>query len=110
MLLFTYGTLLLPDVMQETVGFYNKPLKSVFVKGFKIKIIRKVIGKNPDYHLMFAIKTGNDNDIIPGFLVECSAIQLRRLDKFEGSAYKRESVEVFTRDMQCIDAVMYMKK
>jgi len=105
--LFTYGSLLLPFVMEEKVGFYKEPEKSAFIKGYKI-IAQE--NKENGYNYLIAKKTNNEKDIIPGFLVKYNDDQLKRLDRYEAKNYKRETVKVYTRNMELIEAFMYLNK
>jgi len=62
-LIFSYGSLILPENLEK---FKSKVIKSVFIRGFDLIIIKSPITKT-NYHYIQLIK---GKSLIPGFLVE----------------------------------------
>ena len=100
MLIFSYGSLILPENLNK---FNSKIIKSVFIKGFDIKISKSPITKT-NYHYIQLVK---GNNIIPGFLIETDMIE--QIDKFEGISYKREKIIAYSRNLEEIECYVYLK-
>jgi len=107
--LFTYGSILLKEITERSMGFTFEPIKSVFIKGYKLEIKHANNEKNPNYHYILCNPTDNTNDIIPGFIVECSDEQLIRLDRWEGNSYERKQIICYDRNLQEIKCFIYLK-
>lgn len=103
MKLFSYGTLLIPEVMKKVLGFPLIPEKSVFIKGYKIFLT------SGDYGYLISDYTGNMDDIVPGFLVEVPEENIARLDKYEGNRYKRRNIYCYDRLGNMLEAQIYVK-
>lgn len=102
-LIFSYGSLILPENLEK---FNSKILKSVFISGFKLKVIKSPITKI-NYHYILLDQTWKENDIIPGFLIETENIEL--IDKWEGSSYKRIETVCIDRYMEKIKCFIYVE-
>lgn len=95
--LFTYGTLQLTSVQQETFGKQLKGEKDELV-GYKLE---KVLIKNEDIveisglaNHPIAVHTGNSNDTVSGVVFELTEDELKKSDEYEVSQYKREEVSL----------------
>ena len=100
-LIFSYGSLVLPENLEK---FKSKILKSVFVRDFDLKIIKRPITKK-NYHYIQLVK---GNSIIPGFLIETEDIE--SIDKWEGNSYQRQEISCFTRNLEEIRCFVYLSK
>lgn len=101
-LLFSYGSLVLPENLKK---FKSSILKSVFIKGFSLEYKLSPITKT-NYHYIFLIKN-NFNNNLPGFLIETEDIEA--IDKWEGSSYKRIETICYDRYMNKIKCFVYIK-
>lgn len=106
---FTYGSILLDEMVIPIFGHGFKPIKSVFIKGYTLVLEHANSKKYPKYHYIQCVPTDNDN-LIPGFLIECSDEELKRLDKWEGISYERVLIKCFDRNLEQIECFIYLKK
>lgn len=100
MKLFTYGTIIVPEITRS-IGLRFTPEASVFIRGYRL-VLQKETPTNPkfpNYHLMKLVHTNNQEDIIPGFLIEVAQPELESLDKWEGTTYKRSTVIAYDRNL-----------
>ena len=100
--LFTYGSLLL-----DSSPIKLKALESVFLKGYKLILKKSPTTKN-NYHYILLEETGDDNDIVSGYLTEVDEKILIELDKYEGNSYKRVLIDAFDRQLKSIEAFAYI--
>ncbi len=110
MKLFSYGSIILPDMMIEQFGFSVVPLKSVFIRGYKLELQNEGSKEYPDYWFILCKDTGKMDDLVPGFLVEFPDEYIAELDKWEGDSYKRTPMKCYTRELQEVDCQIYVKK
>lgn len=109
--IFSYGNIIVPSMTEQFFGPREfVPLKSVFIKGFKIKIRHANSKKYPNYHCLLAEYTGNDMDIIPGFLVEVYGEDILDVDEWEGNSYERVNILCYDKDINKIDCQIYKQK
>lgn len=104
--LFIYGSLLLN---RHNLGFIIKPMESVFVKGYKITIEKSPITKT-NYHYIKLVFTGNEQDIVPGFLTRVSEEELKLLDAYEGDSYTRTRLECYDREINKCECYAYIAR
>lgn len=108
-LMFSYGSIILPEMTKNTFDYVFTPLKSVFIKGYKLEVKHANSVKYPNYHFIICNSTYNENDIIPGFLIEVPINLLNKLDKWEGIQYKRQKIQCFDRNLEKIECEIYLK-
>ncbi len=96
--LFVYGTLMVPAVMVRVSGF-ERPGVAAKLYGFRCRTVR---GEHYP-----AIVPDSDNWVSGLLYSGLSALELSRLDDFEGELYRRRSVRVDLYDRQC-DAQAYV--
>ena len=100
MKVFCYGTLLLPELLNSLNG---EVVESVYVKGFKL-----LTSENNNHYPYFQLsKTGDENDMVPGYLIEYKNIT--PVDNYEGSMYERVNTMVYTRTGVEISCQTYVK-
>jgi len=102
-LIFSYGSLILPENLEK---FDSKIISSVFVRGFKLNVVKSPITKT-NYHYILCYKTFDANDVIPGFLIETDNIE--EIDKWEGDSYARTKIKCFDRRINEIECFIYLK-
>lgn len=100
--LFVYGSLILEKSPIKLV-----PVESVFVLEYKLTLKQK---ENSNYFFIQLTPTGKVSDIVSGYLTEVEPELFEKLDKYEGSAYKRKEIVVFKRDNTPIKAFAYVAK
>ena len=108
--LFSYGSVILPSMTEEVFGTSFTPLKSVFISGYKLVLKHANSKEYPDYHNIICTPTLDDEDVIPGFLVEVPCTLIDRMDKWEGSNYVREEVVCLDRNLKEVKCEMYVKR
>lgn len=118
--LFTYGTLMFPEVWRIVVGrqFQNLPATLHGYQIFRVaSVLYPGIIKSPPPPFAFPPPSSNSHSsslnsqppAVPGLVYRnVDAISLERLDRFEGDDYRRLSVEVTTDDGQVITADTYV--
>lgn len=104
--LFVYGSLLLN---QHKFNFSLEPIESVFIRGYKV-IIEKSPTTKINYHYLKLIQTNNENDIIPGFIVELNEENLNLLDTYEGDTYVRIKINYFNRSIISNTCYVYVNR
>lgn len=91
-LLFSYGTLQLEKVQQESFGRKLKGTKDT-LQGYKLEDLEikdpDVLAKSEQRFHPIAIPTGKPKDTIEGTLFEITDEELTQADKYEVSDYKR---------------------
>lgn len=110
-LVFSYGTLILQENLNR---FKSKLLKSVFIDGFELEVVKAPITKEltkedidkygNNYHFIQLIR---GNGKIPGFLIETEDI--KSIDNWEGKSYIRTEIECYTRNLEKIKCFIYLK-
>ena len=96
--LFVYGTLMVPSVMARVSGF-DRPGSIAKLNGFRCRAVRGEL---------FPAIVPQRGEVVSGLLYSgLSALELSRLDDFEGELYQRRSVRVDLRNTQC-DADTYV--
>jgi len=105
--IFSYGSLILPDMTQDVFKTVFKPQKSVFLKGYKLILKHADSTKYPNYHNIICTKTDNENDLVPGFLIDIPDDLIERIDRWEGKNYKRDSILCYDRNLEPIECEMY---
>lgn len=106
--LFTYGNIVVKE-MTQSIGLEFEPNKSVFIKGYKLKVEHANDENYPDYHYILCEHTDNQEDIIPGFIVEATERELFILDNWEGESYKRVEIVCYTRNLEEVKCFIYLK-
>lgn len=106
--LFTYGSILLPEMTNEFFGVRFLPYKSVFIRGFKIILKNSNSKKYPEYHNIIISQTYNKDDIIPGFLVKIPSNIIDKVDDWEGINYSRNTIFCFDKNLNKIECDAYM--
>jgi len=109
MLLFSYGSIVVPSITQRVFDAWFEPLQSVFIKGYKLELKHAQSKKNPNYHYIICTPTDNQEDLIPGFLVNIPEDLVERLNKWEGDSYKLEEIVCYTRELKEIKCFMYIE-
>ena len=100
--IFTYGTLMFDTVWLQVTGSLNKNRKA------KIRGFRRMSVNGEVYP---ALIPGSANDIVEGILYfAVDDLTLRRLDRFEGSAYEPQQINVVLSDDCFIPARCYVLK
>lgn len=91
-LLFSYGTLQLEKVQQESFGrlLLGKPekLEGFRLERLKIKDPEVLQTSDQEYHPI-AVETRNSGDVIAGTLFEITTLELKQADRYEVADYKR---------------------
>jgi len=100
MKVFCYGTLLLPDVLNSLGG---KVTQSVYVKGYKLLTSEN----NNGYPYFQLSKTGDEKDVVPGYIVEYENIV--PVDNYEGNMYERVNTMAYTRTNVETPCQVYIK-
>ncbi len=109
MKLFTYGSIVVPDIIQNVLGFVPQIEKSVFIRGWRILLQNAESKKYAKYHYLMADFTGDDDNIVSGFLVDIPEESIEKLDKWEGAEYSRIDVICYTRELKEIECQIYVK-
>lgn len=109
-ILFSYGSILLPKMTTEALGHTFTPYKSVFISGYKLIIQHAKSKRFPDYHYIMAKETKDPNDIVAGFLVKIPTALIKKFDAWEGIEYERVTITCFDRNLKEIKCQMYKKK
>ena len=90
--LFSYGTLQLEKVQQETYGRTLKGNKDILEK-YRVEQLeitdKEVLATSGKKYHPIAIKTNNSGDKIEGTIFEITGYELTETDKYEVSDYKR---------------------
>lgn len=81
--LFSYGTLMLDDIMSH---FSGKQVSTGYLKRYKVI---------KDGHLK-CVYTGDINDIVPGQIIEFPESSKKAIDKYESDMYKMIQVKAFS--------------
>ena len=92
LLLFSYGTLQLPKVQQETYGRLLQGRKDA-LPHYRVGRLRisdpDVLAKSGQEYHPIAVKTGSPNDLVEGTVFEVTPAELARADQYEVDDYKR---------------------
>lgn len=107
-LIFSYGSIILPSMTEDVFDTSFEPLKSVFISGYKLTLKSDNSKEYPTYHNIICVPTENEDDIIPGFLVEIPWYLIEHMDEWEGSNYTRKEVVCLDRNLQMIKCEMYV--
>lgn len=108
-LIFAYGTLIVPEMTQQYFQKTFTPLRSVFIKGYKLVVEHANSKKYPKYHYIKLVYTGVDTDVIPGSLIEIDSDFIETIDKWEGKGYIRKNIVCYTRELYEIDCQTYIQ-
>jgi hypothetical protein len=106
-LIFSYGNIINPKATIPVFGQSFPVIASVFIKGFKL-ILKQAPNAKNGYHNIICTYTGNEEDIIPGFLTEVPKNLLPLMDLWESSNYQRQDVVCYTRFLEQINCQMYL--
>jgi gamma-glutamylcyclotransferase (GGCT)/AIG2-like uncharacterized protein YtfP len=99
---FTYGSLMFPDVWRAVVkGQYSSTAGEV--NGY----LRRCVKQQTYPGLIRGVR----HDVVVGRVYfNIDAIDLARLDRFEGTYYRREKVDVLLEDGARVNAELYLFK
>lgn len=106
-LIFSYGNIINSKATVPVFNMSFPVLASVFIIGYKL-ILKQAPNAREGYHNIICQYTGNQDDIIPGFLTEVPEHVLPFMDLWEGANYQRTNIEVYTRFLERIPCQMYM--
>ena len=104
--IFTYGNILVPWIAHKKFRKRFEATKNVFITGFKI-VLRDSKTKLGTVH-MDLIETGDDSDIVAGYIVEVGASTLLTLDSKQPMYYRR-LVRAQDRQLQETECYVYVK-
>jgi len=100
--IFTYGTLMFAAVWRHMTGSLNKNLKAE-IRGFKRMSVNGEVYP--------ALIPGSGKDLVDGRLYfEVDDLTVHRLDRFEGSAYEAQQINVVVGDDRILPARCYILK
>lgn len=104
MKLFSYGSLVLPDYLEK---FNGKLLTKGFLRGYKIKCELSPITSN-GYHYLSIYPTGNNKDIVTGFILDIPEDRISMVDNFEGKSFKRIETIVYNSYLHETSCYVYI--
>ena len=105
MLYFGYGSNMSKARLQCRVGSFER-LGSAFITGYALRFHKRSKDGSGKFD---AVLTGNPDDVLWGVLDRLTEDQIAKLDRKEGSRYRRDPVQVTFRD-RAVDAEFYVAK
>ena len=104
---FSYGNIINPKATVPVFRTSFPIIASVFIKGYRL-ILKQAPNAKNGYHNIICTYTGNEEDIIPGFLTKVPKNLLPLMDMWEGANYQRQDVVCYTRFLEPINCQMYL--
>ena len=102
---FGYGSNMSKTRLQDRVGPFER-LGSAFITGYALQFHKRSKGGSGKCD---AFHTGNPGDVVWGVLDRLTEDQIAKLDRKEGTGYRRDPIQVTFRD-RAVVAEFYVAK
>lgn len=103
---FAYGSNMHHSQMRERCGEGWRFLKRAYLRNYRLVFD----GYSLNWKGAVANVVKSEGDIVWGGLFEVTEECLKKLDRCEGSAYRRQKLHVFDDDGNCYDAYVYLRE